>query len=83
MAGWEGGLGQDVFDLEAIIRAVGRLSAKRIGALIVLQRQEGLHEFLETGVKLDALISTELVLNIFEPKSPLHDGAIILSGDVL
>ncbi|HHT90515.1 MAG: diadenylate cyclase CdaA [Bacillota bacterium] len=80
--GWMGGrgLGQDVFDLEAIIRAVGRLSAKRIGALIVLQRQEGLHEFLETGVKLDALISTELVLNIFEPKSPLHDGAIILSG---
>ena len=68
-----------MFDLEAIIRAVGRLS-ETDRCLIVLQRQEGLHEFLETGVKLDALISTELVLNIFEPKSPLHDGAIILSG---
>lgn len=74
------GLGQGTLDLDAITQAVGRLSAKKTGALIVFQRQVGLHEFIETGVKLDALISIELLMNIFEPNSPLHDGAVIITG---
>jgi len=74
------GEGQQAFDLEAVIEACGRLSAKKTGALIVLQRQVGLHEFMETGIKLDAVISAELLLNVFEPNSPLHDGAVIISG---
>ncbi len=73
-------VGQDPLDLDSIIGAVSHLSAKKTGALIVFQRQVGLHEFAETGVKLDALISPELLLNIFEPNSPLHDGAIIVDG---
>ncbi len=80
--GWMAGrgVGQQAFDLDAVIEACGQLSAKKTGALIVLHRQVGLHEFLETGIRLDALISTELLLNIFEPNSPLHDGAVIISG---
>ena len=74
------GVGQEVFDLEAVIESCSRMSAKKTGALIVFQRQTGLHEFIETGIKLDALISTELLLNIFEPNSPLHDGAVIVAG---
>ena len=61
------------------MKACGELSAKKTGALIVFQRQTGLHEFIETGVRLDALISTELLMNVFEPNSPLHDGAVIIS----
>lgn len=74
------GFGQEGIDLLAVTRAVGRLSASKTGALIVFQRQTGLHEFIDTGVRLDALISTQLILNIFEPGSPLHDGAVIISG---
>ncbi len=80
--GWIGsrGVGQEVFDVDAVVEACSRLSAKKTGALLVFHRQTGLHEFIETGVRLDALISTELLLNIFEPNSPLHDGAVIISG---
>ncbi len=78
---WLGSRGQEQENLELaqIVQAVVRLSAKKTGALVVLERQTGLHEFVETGVKLDALVSTELLMNIFEPNSPLHDGAIIIS----
>jgi len=79
--GWPSsrGSGQDTLNLDAVVKACGELSAKKIGALIVFQRQTGLHEFIETGVRLDALISTELLMNVFEPNSPLHDGAVIIS----
>lgn len=73
------GLGQEGEGLDAVVKAASKLSAKKTGALLVFERQTGLHEFVETGVKLDALISTELLLNIFEPKSPLHDGAVIIA----
>lgn len=72
---------QEQVEFDAIVQAVVHLSSKKIGALIVLERQTGLHEFVETGVTLDALVSTELVVNIFEPNSPLHDGAIIIRGE--
>mgnify|MGYP000850519470 CR=1 FL=1 len=80
--GWMAGrgVGQEVFDLDAVIESCSRMSAKKTGALIVFQRETGLHEFVESGVRLDALISTELLLNIFEPNSPLHDGAVIVAG---
>ena len=64
-----------------IIRAVEQMAENRIGALIVLERSTGLSEYLESGVRLDALLSSELLLSIFEQKSPLHDGAIIVQGD--
>lgn len=64
-----------------IIRAVESLSQTKTGALIVLERNTGLSEFLESGIKIDAVVSVELLLSIFSPHNPLHDGAVILQGD--
>jgi diadenylate cyclase len=57
------------------------LSRHRIGALIVLERETGLSDYIETGIQIDALISAELFENIFIPNTPLHDGAVIIRGD--
>ena len=54
------------------------LAKKKIGALIVLEREVNLKSFIETGTKIDAETSSELLISIFHPKSPLHDGAIII-----
>ncbi len=64
--------------IDEISEAAARLSEKRVGALIVLERETGLQEYIETGIALDALVSKELLLNIFEPNSALHDGALII-----
>jgi diadenylate cyclase len=64
-----------------LVRAVEQLSEEKVGALLVIERTTGLTEFLESGVNLDALLSAELILSIFNPKSPLHDGAVIVQGD--
>lgn len=64
-----------------ILEAVKALSKNKTGALIVLARLSGLREFVETGTTLDARLSPELLLNIFSPKAPLHDGAVIISGN--
>lgn len=66
---------------EELVRTVGRLARTRTGALIVLERETGLEEFTETGVAVDARFSPELLINIFTPGTPLHDGAVILRGD--
>ncbi len=67
-------------ETEAIARAVGNLSATRTGALIVLERNTGVEDISQNGVKIDALVSTEIICNLFYPMSPLHDGAIIIRG---
>ncbi len=64
-----------------IIKAVETLSENEDGALIVLERNTGLSEYLESGIKLDAIISTEQLLSIFNKRGPLHDGAVIIQGD--
>ena len=64
--------------LPAIIEAAGQLAARRHGALIVLQRLTSLQQYIETGVPLDARVTPELLLQIFYPKTPLHDGAVII-----
>ena len=66
--------------IEAIISATARLSARQHGALIVLQRLDNLATFIETGVRMDATITPEMLLQIFYPNTPLHDGAVIISG---
>lgn len=63
-----------------VLSAVDLLSKQKIGALIVFQRKTGLREYIERGADLDATVSAELLLSIFFPKSPLHDGAVIISG---
>ena len=61
-----------------IIRAMNDMARKKIGALIVIERQTGLGDVIETGTRVDAEISAPLIENIFEPNTPLHDGAMIL-----
>ena len=65
----------------AISVAAARLAAQKMGALIVIARETGLDEFAETGVPLDAQLSADLLCTIFFPRSPLHDGAVIVQGD--
>ncbi len=67
--------------IEEIGRACRRLSERRHGALLVLERDTGLQEFIESGVEVDAMLSTELLVTLFFPNSPLHDGAVIVRGD--
>jgi diadenylate cyclase len=67
--------------LEEIVLAATTLSGQRIGALIVIENEVGLKNFKESGIKLDAHLTYDLLLTIFYPKVPLHDGAVIVSGD--
>lgn len=64
-----------------IVLAARTLSGRRIGALIVIERGEGLRNYIENGIALDANISYDLLVNIFNPESPLHDGAVIIQND--
>jgi len=67
----------------SVVSAAARLSDRNHGALIVLQRQDSLDEYVKTGVRLNARVSAELLLQIFYPNTPLHDGAVIISADQL
>lgn len=66
--------------IEEIIRCLTNLSRRHVGALIVFERKTGLKDVIETGITIDAEISTQLLENIFEPNTPLHDGAVIVRG---
>lgn len=66
-----------------VTQAASRLSDRRHGALIVIQRLDSLEEFVSTGVRLNANLTTELILQIFYPNTPLHDGAVIISRNRL
>jgi len=66
---------------ETIAGAAQQLAERRFGALLVIERSTPLGEYASKGVAIDALLSTELLLNIFWPNSPLHDGAVIIHGD--
>jgi hypothetical protein len=57
------------------------LAAKRIGAIMVIERQIGLRNYIEGGIPLDAMFTYDLLASIFQPASPLHDGAVIVQGD--
>lgn len=63
--------------ISAIVSAVSRLSSRQHGALIVMQRLDDLEDFVKTGVRIDAEITAEILLQIFYPNTPLHDGAVI------
>lgn len=65
-------------DLEEILRAVVTLAGRQVGGLVVLERETGLNEFIEGGTTIDAQISRELIVSIFMPASPIHDGALII-----
>ncbi len=74
--------GKDVADkeLEEIIRTLFYLAKRRIGALVVIERETNLGDFIESGFNLDAKLTKELLISIFMPVSPLHDGAVLIIG---
>lgn len=67
--------------IHAIVTAASRLSAREHGALIVMQRSDSLEEYARTGVRMNAEVTPELLLQIFYPNTPLHDGAVIVSNN--
>lgn len=69
--------------IHAVVSASSRLASKRHGALIILQRNDSLRDYVKTGVVLESVVSAELLLQIFYPNTPLHDGGVIISGDTL
>lgn len=73
---------QEDEDLEktvnAIVKAADYMAKRRIGALISIERETGMSDYIETGIPLNSSISSELLINIFIPNTPLHDGAVII-----
>lgn len=67
--------------IEELVVAVSLLSAKRIGAIVAVERQIGLRNYIEGGIPLDAVLTYDLLVSIFQPSSPLHDGAVIVQHD--
>ncbi len=65
----------------ACVKAVAYMSPRKIGALVAIERAQTLQEYRSTGISLDADISSELLINIFIPNTPLHDGAVIIKED--
>jgi len=78
---WTGSVHQLSRTVEALITAVTEMSAARIGAIIVLERQVALGEFIETGVRLDARVTADLLKTIFYPGTALHDMGVVIRGD--
>ena len=69
--------------VDEIVEATASLSRQKIGALMVLERQTGLNEVAETGTKIGGLVTSDLLINIFIPNTPLHDGAVIIKDDII
>ena len=67
--------------IEELVATASNLATRRTGALVVIERQIGLRNYIEGGIPLDALITYDLMASIFHPGSPLHDGAAIVQGD--
>jgi diadenylate cyclase len=67
--------------IHAVVEATARLSARQHGALIVIQRMDSLEQYIETGVQMRANVTPELLLQIFYPDTPLHDGAVVIAKE--
>jgi uncharacterized protein (TIGR00159 family) len=67
--------------VDEIVLAATTLASQRIGAIVVMEREMGLRSYIETGIGLDALLTYDLLVSIFNPKTPLHDGAVIVQGN--
>ncbi|HBT48018.1 MAG TPA: TIGR00159 family protein [Peptococcaceae bacterium] len=67
--------------INEVVRAVQVLAKGKTGALIVMERETGLNDYIETGIRVDGVISAELLINFFVPLTPFHDGAAIIRGD--
>lgn len=67
--------------VEEITRATLEMAKAKTGALMVITQEHDLGQYIETGIRLDAKITSQLLINIFEKNTPLHDGAVIIEGD--
>jgi diadenylate cyclase len=67
--------------INEIVRACGEMAKVRTGALIVIEQSHPLTEFERTGIDVDGIVTSQLLINIFEHNTPLHDGAVIIRGD--
>nr|6HUW_A Chain A, Diadenylate cyclase [Bacillus subtilis]6HUW_B Chain B, Diadenylate cyclase [Bacillus subtilis] len=67
--------------IEAITKAINYMAKRRIGALLTIERDTGMGDYIETGIPLNAKVSSELLINIFIPNTPLHDGAVIMKNN--
>ena len=75
------GMAQTQDTIASVVHAAERLSNRRHGALIVLERLDSMEEYIATGVQVGAMVTPEILLQIFYPNTPLHDGAVIIVGD--
>ncbi|NBI29981.1 diadenylate cyclase CdaA [Chengkuizengella marina] len=66
--------------ISEVIKSINYLSKRKIGALIVFEKETGLNEYIESGIQLKSKISAELLINIFTPNTPLHDGAVVIKN---
>ena len=69
--------------VDEIVEACERLARAKMGAIIALERQVGLEDYAETGTRLQARVSADILVSIFLPYGPLHDGAVLISGDTI
>ena len=67
--------------IDEVVLAATTLASGQTGALIVIEREMGLRSFIETGISLDAVLTYDLLISIFNPGTPLHDGAVVIQGD--
>lgn len=67
--------------IDEVVLATTTLAGQRTGGIIVIEREMGLRSYIETGIALDALVTYDLLISIFNPGTPLHDGAVILQGN--
>jgi uncharacterized protein (TIGR00159 family) len=67
--------------IDEVVLASTTLAAQRTGAIMVLEREMGLRSYIETGIALDALLTYDLLISIFNPGTPLHDGAVVIQGN--
>jgi len=72
---------EELKSLDEIVKASIALANRKIGALIVIEREVSLREYVEIGTSLDARVTRELLLSIFHPSSPIHDGAVVIKGN--
>lgn len=72
--------GEQKYIIDELVKTASMLSSKRIGALVAVERSTGLKNYIEKGAPVDSILNQDLLLSIFMPFSPIHDGAVIISG---
>ncbi len=79
--GWSGIFFKESEIIKEVTKTTLSLSKKKIGALIAIERESRLTHYIESGIEIDAIVSAEILITVFMPNTPLHDGGIIISGD--